>query len=695
MDKINYTVQGGVAVIQFNNPPLNTLGYDLRSQIVSGLDTANSDDRVKAIILTGGDGVFSGGADITEFGKPQAFWEPNLLTVIEIIENSPKPVIAAISGACMGGGLELSMGCHFRVATPDAVLSQPEVKIGIIPGGGGTQRLPRLAGLEASLNIIVSGNSVPAAKLRGTKLIDEFIEGDFLQGAIAFANKVIKDHRTAVLARDIKIQDPMAEPFLQFARNTVSMVSKNYPAPLQCVEAIAHATKLPFDKGMEKEREIFVPLMLSPESKALRHLFFAERASSKIVDIPEDTPLRTIQKVAVIGAGTMGGGIAMTFLNAGLPVTLVETNHEALDRGLATIQKNYEASVKKGKLKPEQLEQLLALIKPSLSFDDIGDADLIIEAVFEDMKVKEQVFKTLDQKAKPGAILASNTSTLDVNKMASFTNRPGDVLGMHFFSPANVMKLLEVVRGDATSKDALATVMKLSKRIKKIAVVSGVCDGFIGNRMIYRYMNMALNLVEAGALPEQVDQALEKWGMVMGPFRMADLSGGDIGWHIRKRLYAENPNTKKEVIADRLCEMGRFGQKTGAGWYRYEPGKRDPIPDPIVSQLIEECRKELGIKPRKISNQEIIERCIYALVNEGGRILEEGIAARASDIDIVYIYGYGFPPFRGGPMHFAAEQGMYKVIRRMQQFASEQGPNADFWQPATILQKNMNTGDLS
>ncbi len=687
MSKVQYSVQGQVAVLQLDNPPLNTFGFEQRTDLADTLSKAAEDEQVRAIVLIGTDRAFSGGADITEFNTPKASQEPNLNTLSTIIEASPKPVIAAISGACMGGGLEIAMSCHFRVAKPDASLSQPEVKLGILPGGGGSQRLPRLAGLEVALNMIVSGNTVPAGMLKDSKLLDEIIPGDLKEGAIAFANKVIKENRPAKLARDRSVDYPNAEAYLQFARNTVGVMSKGYPAPLKCVDAVAAAVSKPFDQGIALEAEYFLTLMYSPESRSLRNIFFGERAASKIPDVPEDTPTREIAKVAVIGAGTMGGGIAMAFLNAGLPVTIVETKQEALDHGIEVIRKNYEGSVKKGKLTPEKMEQVMGLLTPSLHMEDVKDADLIIEAVFEDMGVKESVFKKLDEVAKPGAILATNTSTLDLNQIASFTSRPQDVVGMHFFSPANIMKLLEVVRGKETGKDVLATIMKLSKKIKKTAVVSGVCDGFIGNRMIAQYANMAFSLIEQGATPAQVDRALEKWGMVMGPFRMSDLAGNDIGWAIRKHHYEMNPDMKKFVIGDRLCEMGRFGQKTGAGWYRYEPGKRDPIPDPEVESLIENYRKEAGITPRKISDKEIVERCIYALVNEGARILEEGIAARASDIDIVYIYGYGFPPYRGGPMNYANQVGLYNVARRMRQFASEGGQYADFWKPAALIEK--------
>jgi 3-hydroxyacyl-CoA dehydrogenase len=480
--------------------------------------------------------------------------------------------------------------------------------------------------------------------------------------------------------RERKIEHPNAEGFIQFARNMVTPMAKNFPAPLKCIDAVAAGVKLGFDKGLAAEREGFVALVQTPESRALRHAFFGERAASKIPDVPSNTPVRKIERVGVIGAGTMGGGIAMNFINAGLPVTLLETKQEALDRGLATIRKNYESAVKKGRLTAEKLEERLALITPTLAYDDLRDADLIVEAVFEELGVKEQVFSKLDQVAKKGAILASNTSTLDVDKIAAFTERPEDVVGMHFFSPANVMKLLEVVRGAKTSKDVLATVMQLAKKIKKTAVVSGVCDGFIGNRMIEQYLRQALFMLEEGALPAQVDRAIEKFGFAMGPFRMSDLAGNDIGWAIRKRRYQEKPDLKYSKIADRLCETGRFGQKTGAGWYDYKAGDRTAHPSKIVDEMIVAYSKELGVERRKISDDEIVERLVLALVNEGALILEEGIASKASDIDMVYLTGYGFPLHRGGPMLYADTIGLYNVERAMRKYAAQ--PNGDAWKPA-------------
>ncbi|HUL93853.1 MAG TPA: 3-hydroxyacyl-CoA dehydrogenase NAD-binding domain-containing protein [Burkholderiales bacterium] len=680
-----YELHGHTAVITMSNPPVNGLGLDLRREIVEGLARAEADAKVKALVLIGSPRAFSGGADIREFGSPKSTAEPNLNTVVRVMEGATKPVIAAIGGACMGGGLELAMACHFRVAVKDAQIALPEVKLGLMPGAGGTQRLPRLVGAETALNMIVSGETVPSERLAGTALFDAMIDGDLLGGALAFAGKVVAEGRPLKRARDIKPDLPNAEAFFQFARNTVGAVAKNFPAPLKCVDAVAAAVSLPFDEGVRLERELFLQLMQSPESRALRHAFFAERAAAKIPDVPEDTPLRKIAKVAVIGAGTMGSGITVNFLSAGIPVTLLESKKEALDKGQAVIRGIYEASAKKGRLTAQQVAERMALLRPTQAYDDLKDADMVIEAVFEDLPVKEGVFRKLDQTVKPGAILASNTSTLDLNAIAAFTKRPGDVVGTHFFSPANVMKLLEVVRGEKTAKDVLATVMSLAKKIRKTAVVSGVCDGFIGNRMVEQYLRQALFLLEEGATPRQVDRAVEKWGMAMGPFRMSDLAGNDIGWAIRKRRYREQPSMKYSKIADRLCEQGRFGQKSGLGWYRYEAGRRDAIPDPEVERMIADYSKETGATRRKIDGEEIVQRLIFALVNEGAAILHEGIASRASDIDMVYLTGYGFPLYRGGPMFYADEVGLYNVVAAMQRFAANPHGDPAFWKPAPLL----------
>ena len=684
-----YAVHGDVAVISLNNPPVNGLGLATRQGIAEGLAKANADAAVRAIVLTGAGKAFSGGADIKEFGSPKALQEPNLLSVILAVENSAKPVVAAIHSVCMGGGLELALGCHYRIAAPGCAVALPEVKLGLVPGAGGTQRLPRVLGVEAALNMIVSGEPVKSefiAAVPGQKLFDKMAASpeSLAEEALAYARSVA-DARPLPLVRNLPCKHPKGDAYFQFARNMVKGMAKNFPAPAKCVDTVEAATKQKFDAGMAAEREAFIQLMWTPESRALRHLFTAERAASKIPDVPEDQPQRKIEKVAVIGAGTMGGGISMNFLNAGVPVTLLEMKQEALDRGVATIRKNYEAQVKKGKLKQDKYEQRMALLTTTLSYDDLADADLVIEAVFEELGVKEQVFKKLDAVMKPGAILASNTSTLDVDKIAAFTQRPQDVVGLHFFSPANVMKLLEVVRGAKTGKDVLATVMTVAKKIKKTAVVSGVCDGFIGNRMIEQYSRQAGFLLDEGCTPEQVDKAIEKFGFAMGPFRMGDLAGNDIGWAIRKRRYLEKPGMKYSKTADLLCERGRYGQKTGAGWYDYVAGKRDAIPNAEVVKMIEEHRQALGITPRKISDEEIVQRLVFALVNEAAHILEEGIANKASDIDVVYIFGYGFPVHRGGPMLYADQVGLFNVVQAMRRFATNPLDDAAFWQPAPLL----------
>jgi 3-hydroxyacyl-CoA dehydrogenase len=684
MSSTRYEVRGRTALVTLDSPPVNGLGAALRSGIMEALDRALADQDAKAVVITGNDRAFSGGADVKEFGTPNASREPRLQAVIAALENSPKPVVAAIAGVCMGGGLELAMGAHYRVAKADAQIALPEVKLGLLPGAGGTQRLPRAVGLETALNMIVSGVTVPAAKLKGTALFNEVTEGDPVAAAIALAEKVVGDKLPLKRLRDLKVKDTQADAFLQFARNTVAAAAGPYPAPIKCAEAVGWAATKPFDEGLRLEREAFVTLMATPEARALRHVFTAERAARKVPGLPEDIKLRAIRKVGVIGAGTMGGGITMNFLNAGIPVVLLEMKQEALDKGLGTIRRNYENSARKGKLTNEQVEQRMALIAPALEYAPLADCDLVIEAVFENMDVKEQVFRQLDEVVKPGAILASNTSYLNIDRIASFTKRPGDVLGLHFFSPANVMRLLEIVRGAKTAPDVLATCLDLAKKIKKVAVVSGVCDGFIGNRMIARYGAAAAGLINAGALPQQVDGALQKFGLAMGPFRMGDLAGLDIGWATRKRRAAEAGVEMKPIVADKLCEAGRFGQKTGAGWYRYEAGKRDPIPDPLTEQLITEYRAANGITPRPISDEEIVERCIYALVNEGARILQEGIAARASDIDLVYLNGYGFPAQRGGPMLYADTVGLPNVVRALRRFAAEPGADPS-WHPAPLL----------
>ena len=686
----DYAVHGDVAVITLNNPPVNGLGLATRQAFMQGFDKAMADDAVKAVVVTGAGKAFSGGADIKEFGSPKAIQEPHLINLINALDNASKPVVAALHTVAMGGGLELALGCHYRVAAPGCDVALPEVKLGLIPGAGGTQRLPRVLGVEAALNMIVSGEPIKSemiAMLPGQKLFDQMASSaaSLMDEAIAFAQSVVG---TSPLprVRDLPCKHPNADAFFKFSTNMVNGMTKGiYPAPLKCIEAVQNATKMKFDQGMEAEREIFTNLMWTPECRALRHLFVAQRATTKIADVPADTPVRDIKSVAVIGAGTMGGGISMNFLNAGIPVKILEMKQEAFDKGIAIIEKNYQAQVKKGKLKEDKLAERLALLSTTLNYEDLKDADLVIEAVFEDMGVKEAVFKKLDEVMKPGAILASNTSTLDVNAIAAFTQRPHDVVGLHFFSPANVMKLLEVVRGAATAKDVMATVMGVAKKIKKTAVVSGVCDGFIGNRMIEQYSRQAGFLIEEGCTPQQVDKAVEKFGFAMGPFRMGDLAGNDIGWAIRKRRYVEKPDLKYSKTADLLCELGRFGQKVGKGWYDYLPGKRDAIPNKEVEDMIAQHRTTLGITPRKISDDEIVQRLVFSLVNEAAFILEEGIAARASDIDMVYITGYGFPIYRGGPMNYADQFGLFNVVQAMHRFAKNPHDDAQFWQPAPLL----------
>ncbi len=683
----HYEVRGDIAVIQLDNPPVNGLNHASRKGVVDGIKRANADAKVHAIVITGTDKVFSGGADIREFNTPAMAAEPNLLGVIEVVEASNKPVVAAINGIAMGGGLELSLGCHYRIATANASMGLPEVKIGLIPGAGGTQRLPRAIGAEKALKMIVTGDPIPADEALKFGVVERIVPNTTFSGVIDFAHEVAERSKHPRLRdRDVDLPPGVdGASFAEAAKKSAAAEARGLTAPLKCVEAVLTSLTLPFTEGMVAERKIFMDLLFGNESKALRHAFFAERAAAKIPDIPESTPTRTIKTAAVIGFGTMGGGIAMSLANAGIPVRVLEMKQEALDKGLATCRRNWEASAKKGKLTADQVEHRVGLLRPTMRYEDLRDADIVIEAVFEDMGVKKKVFETLDRVMKPGAILATNTSTLDVDAIAAVTKRPDDVIGTHFFSPANVMRLLEVVRGRKTAKDVLATVMQLGRKAGKVAVVSGVCDGFIGNRMVEQYGRQSLLLLDEGASPQQVDGALQRFGFAMGPFAMGDLAGLDIGYAIRKRRKVERPNMHYPVIADRIVEAGRLGQKTGKGWYRYEAGSRVPQVDPEVEAMIASYRTEMGIAPRTISDQEIVERCVYALVNEGARILEEGIALRASDIDIVYLTGYGFPRGTGGPMFYAESVGLDKVVARMQEFAANPKAAPDFWQPAKLI----------
>jgi len=680
----DYSAHGAVAVITLNSPPVNALGRAARNAIAEGLERAANSEFVGAVVITGAGAMFCGGADVSEFGSPEMIAAPNLKDLFAMIENFPKPVIAAINGTALGGGLELAMACHYRLAAAAAQLGLPEVKLGILPGAGGTQRLPRLTGAERALNMILSGTPVAARELANTDLLDSVVETEVLPAAIAFCQHDAAAKLPLKKARDVRINFPNAEAFFDFARGAIAPIARHYPAPGKCIDAVEAAVLRPFEEGMKVERAAFAELVGTTASMALRHAFFATRAAAKIPDVPPDTPLRAIKSVAVIGAGTMGGGIAMSFANAGVPVTVLETTQAALDKGLGVVMGNYESTLKKGRLTSEEFDRRLKRISGTLSYDDIAHADLVIEAVFEDLEVKRQVFERLDEKAKAGTILASNTSTLDLNKIANFTRRPEDVVGLHFFSPANVTKLLEIVRGAKTAKDVIATSMNVAKQIKKVGVIAGVCDGFIGNRMLDAYLRQMGFLLDLGTLPQQVDQALENFGLAMGPFRVSDLAGNDIGGAIRKRQYLEHPERVYSKIPDRICELRRFGQKTGAGWYDYKPGDRSPNPSELVAKIVLEESTRMGQR-RPVSDQEIVDRALYSLINEGARILEEGIAMRASDIDVVYLAGYGFPDFRGGPMFYADTVGLPNILRTMRAFAKGYQPDA--WAPAPLLNK--------
>jgi 3-hydroxyacyl-CoA dehydrogenase len=679
----HYEVRNRIAVITLNNPPVNGLGHATRTGIVSGIEQAQADSAVSAIVLTGAGKAFSGGADIREFGTPKAFEEPILLTVIAALERSTKPVIAAIHGVAMGGGLELALGCHYRIAAADTQVALPEVKLGIMPGAGGTQRLPRLVGIETALDMITQGTTMRAGKLADTALFDQVIEGDPLPAALTFAQTVGARPGPHPRVRDLLVTQSDALGVLTKARANLAATTARFPAPGKCLDALEAAVTRPFDEGMKLEREAFLHLLTTPESRALRHAFFGERAASKIADVPADTPVRPIQAVGVIGAGTMGSGIAIAVLNAGLPVTLLDTQQSGLDRALKTIAAYYDGAVAKGKLRAEQAASAQDRLQTTLNMQALAQLDLVIEAAFEEMSVKETVFRQLDAIMKPGAILASNTSTLDLNVIAGFTQRPHDVIGLHFFSPAQVMKLLEVVRGQHTGKDVLATAMQFAKVLRKTAVVSGVCDGFIGNRMVEPYVRQAGFLLDEGCTPQQIDQAIERFGFAMGPFRMCDLAGNDIWQAIRTRKRAERPELAYSPTADALCALGRFGQKTGGGWYDYVPGDRTAHPSSVVADMLADQAKSSGVPQRQVSDDEIVDRLVFALVNEGAAILEEGIAAKASDIDMVYLTGYGFPRHRGGPMLHADLIGLNRVLERMQQFST--GYHGEVWVPSPLL----------
>jgi 3-hydroxyacyl-CoA dehydrogenase len=676
--------RGRVAVLTVNNPPVNALSQHVRQGLRDGLKQAAADGGVAAIVITCAGRTFIAGADITEFGKPPK--EPSLHEVLDLIESSPKPVVAAIHGTALGGGLEVTLACHYRVGAKTARFGLPEVKLGILPGAGGTQRLPRVVGVPKALSMIVSGDPIGADEALKAGLIDEIVEGDLTAAAVTFAEKVVSEKRPLKKIRDLdeKVAAVRGKPeiFAEF-RKSVARQTRGFRAPENCIKAVEAAVNLPFDQGLKRERELFQELITSPESKAQRYFFFAEREAAKIPDVPADTKSRDIQKAAVLGAGTMGGGIAMNFANAGIPVTVVEVAQEALDRGLGVVRKNYEATASRGRLTMPDVEKRMGLISGTTDWSKIADADIVVEAVFEEMPIKKEVFAKIDGICKPGAVLATNTSTLDVDEIASATKRPEDVIGMHFFSPANVMRLLEVVRGKKSAKDVIATAMGVGRRIAKVPVLVGVCYGFVGNRMLHQRGREAEKLILEGALPHEVDRVLTDFGFPMGPFAMGDLAGLDVGWRIRKGKGV------KSAVADRICELGRFGQKTGAGYFRYEKGDRTPIPDPDVEKIIVEVASEQGILRRKIGEAEILARLLYPMVNEGAKILEEKIAIRASDIDVIWVYGYGWPVYRGGPMFWADQVGLKTIRDRMNEWRKTQGEE---WTPAPLLDRLASEG---
>jgi 3-hydroxyacyl-CoA dehydrogenase len=684
-DLVQLTKENDIAVITINNPPVNALSPGVPQGISEALDQIAQDASIKAVVLIGGGRTFIAGADIKEFGKMTS-GKPRgegLLPFLLKIEDNKKPVIVAIHGTAFGGGLEVAMACHYRVAVSSAQVGQPEVKLGIIPGAAGTQRLPRLAGVAKAVEMCTTGNPVKAADALQFGIVDRIIEGDLLPGAIAFAREVAAKPAPKTRERNEKLGNAAENaPIFSAAHETVAKKQRGLLAPVAAITAIEAATTLPFTEGCQVEQKLFTECLFSDQSKALIHVFFSEREVGKIPDVPKETPLIPVKSVAVVGAGTMGGGIAMVLANAGIPVLLKDADQAALDRGLATIQSNYANSVKRGRFTQQEAEERFKRITPTLSYDDFSKADLVIEAVFEGMALKKEVFKELDRVCKPGAILASNTSTLNIDELASATSRPTFVIGTHFFSPANVMRLLEIVRGKATSREVIATCMQLSKPLGKIGVLVGNCRGFVGNRMFGPYRREAQFLVEEGASVAAVDKALADFGMAMGPLATGDLAGLDVGWRIRKEYrHLEKPGIRQPFVEDNLCELGRFGQKVKAGWYKYDEQRR-AMPDPVVDDLIRKWVTAAGIAQHEISAAEIVDRCLYALVNEGARILEEGYALRASDIDIIYLNGYGFPAYRGGPMWYADTVGLKHVYARISEFHRQHG---EIWQPAPLL----------
>jgi 3-hydroxyacyl-CoA dehydrogenase len=678
---ISTTRHGDVLIITSNNPPVNALGAAVRQGLVAAIEEAEGDEAIKAVVIRCEGQTFFAGADITEFGKPPVM--PWLPAVVDTIENCSKPVVAAIHGTALGGGLEIALGCHYRIAVPDAKLGVPEVKLGLLPGAGGTQRLPRVAGVQKALEMVTSGSPIGAKDAYSVGLVDRICEGELLQHAVAMAEEV-KSVRP--LSKSSERDEKLAEArgnstiFDDF-RKANARKFRGFEAPEANIKAVEAAVAKPYAEGVIDERNLFMGLMSGVQSRAQQYFFFAERKAAKIDNIPEDTKPRTVRKVGVIGAGTMGGGISMNFLTAGIPVTIVEMTQEALDRGTGVMRKNYDATAAKGRMSAEQVAGAMGLLSPTLDFEALADCDLIIEAVFETMEIKKDVFGRLDRIAKPGAILASNTSYLNIDEIAASTSRPHDVVGLHFFSPANVMKLLEVVRGAKTAPDVLVTAMQLAKKIRKVAVVAGVCHGFIGNRMLMPRQVEATKLLLEGASPEQIDRVHVEFGMPMGPFQMADLAGVDIGWH-------RDPN-RIENIRDALCAIDRWGQKKGAGFYDYDD-KRRPSPSPVVQQIIEDFAAKQGVTRREIDDEEIVERTLYTMVNEGAKILEEGMAQRASDIDVVWVYGYGWPVYRGGPMFWADTEGSAKIVEGLRRQEERMGSDFSF---STLLLDKAEKGE--
>lgn len=689
-DLVQFITVDEIAVITINNPPVNALSPGVPEGIAAAIEKISGDDNIKAGVLIGGGRTFIAGADIKQFAKMvsgEVKRDPAGLNVLLTpIEQCSKPIVAAIHGTAFGGGLEISMACHARVAVASAQVGQPEVKLGIIPGAGGTQRLPRLAGVPKAVEMCATGDPVKAPEAHKLGIIDRIIEGDLLEGAIAYARELVA--KGEPLRRTCDLTDKLGDEktnamIFAMARQMAAKKAKGMMSPLRAIDAVEAATKLPFDEGIKREGEIFTECLRSPESSAMIHVFFGERAVSKVPGIPADTPIKEIKSVGVLGGGTMGGGIAMVYANAGIPVVLKETKQEFLDRGMGIIEGNYAARVKKGRMTQEKMDGLMALITPTLDYADFADVDIVVEAVFEDMEIKKSVFAELDKATRPDCILASNTSTLDVDQIAAATSRPQQVIGHHFFSPANVMRLLEIVRGSESSDEVIATSLKLSRKLRKVGVLVGNCPGFVGNRMIGIYSREAQFLVEEGATPAQVDKALEDFGMAMGPFRMSDLAGVDVSWRVKQGNQHLIPSGQRQSnIIDKLYEAGRYGQKTSKGWYRYEEGSRKAIVDDEVLKMIEASAAEARITRREISDEEIIERLVYGLVNEGAKILDEGFAARAVDIDIIYIFGYGFPPFRGGPMWHASAVGLQKVADRIAEFEKEHG---EMWKCSELL----------